>query len=119
VAHWELVREPVRAHLARRILVSGDDDSLRAALALVETVRARGGSHRLTQLVASPDQEDAAARTGGPILVCVVGGDDPRPRDLPDVGTVEERLAAGLALVGELLAEGWGLAEPVVPDTST
>lgn len=116
VAHWEEVAEPVRGALARRVVVVGAESTgtTTVSRALRDALRARGGSHGLTQwvpeygrdftiekLVADRalavvagsvpptmdelvwrseefveiarhqnELEDAAARRGGPVLIC-------------------------------------------------
>lgn len=59
VRHWEDVAEPVRAGLAARVVVVGAESTgtTTTALALRDTLRARGGSHGLTRHVPEHGRE--------------------------------------------------------------
>jgi hypothetical protein len=108
VAHWDDLAPPVRAWFARRVAVAGGD-----ALALVDALRARGGPHALTQLVPAGGDVEAAARVGGPVLVCEVppaAGAGPY-----DLVLDADRVEDGLAAIDQLLAAGWDLAQPRLP----
>jgi NadR type nicotinamide-nucleotide adenylyltransferase len=226
VGSWERVAPPVRGWLARRVVVVGAESTgtTTVSLALVDALRARGGSHGLTRWVPEHGRdftieklafdraraivagerppamdelewrsdefaviaarqnalEDEAARLGGPVLVCdtdafatgiwherYMGGPDAATdalarhhplyllthhdgvpfeqdgiRDGESIrewmterflealaatgrravvlrGPLERRVADGLAAIDELLAEGWGLADPVTPANSS
>lgn len=59
VGHWEDVAEPVRAGLAARVVVVGAESTgtTTTALALRDALRARGGTHGLTQYVPEHGRE--------------------------------------------------------------
>jgi HTH-type transcriptional repressor of NAD biosynthesis genes len=104
VGHWDHLAAPVRAWFARRVAVVGGDP-----VAVVEALRARGGAHALTQLVPAGGDVEAAARAGGPVVVCE--GATPAADLVIGSGTIADALAA----IDDLLATGWDLAHPRLP----
>jgi NadR type nicotinamide-nucleotide adenylyltransferase len=64
VAHWEEIEPPVRAWLARRVVVLGAESTGTTTLSrdLANALRARGGSHALTRWVPEYGRELTVAK---------------------------------------------------------
>jgi HTH-type transcriptional repressor of NAD biosynthesis genes len=79
-AHWEDVAEPVRGGLARRVVVLGGESTgtTTVSRALCQRLRARGGSHGLTQWVPELGRHATVAKLLGDRAAAAVAG-EPQP----------------------------------------
>jgi NadR type nicotinamide-nucleotide adenylyltransferase len=110
VAHWEFVGAPVRADLARRIVVLGAESTGTTTLsrALAQALRERGGAWGLTRWVHEYGRELGVRKLADAMALAQLRGEPrPRPQDLDwpsaefiDIASTQNALAREQASIG-------------------
>lgn len=91
VATWDLLPAPVRAGLARRVVVIGAESTGKTTLcrALTDDLRARGGAHGLTRWVPEVGRERTVELQAAAVARAALAGDPPPPMTDLDWPTAE------------------------------